>query len=61
MGVADLFCEKHCFTEVLGILAFLGRFLLIMALKRPILRGLERLLKSVKVKRVSALVALLAD
>ena len=32
-----------------------------MALKRPILRGLERLVKSAKVKRVSALAVLLAE
>ena len=46
--------------EVLGMLGFEKHFLLIKALKRIILMGLERLVKSAKVKRVSALAVLLA-
>ena len=49
------------FLEVLGMLGLKKHFLLIKALKRPILRGLERLVKSAKVKRVSALAVLLAE
>ena len=46
--------------EVVGMLGFKKHFLLIKALKRPILNGLERLVKSAKVKRVSAVAVLLA-
>ena len=52
--------KNTVFPEVLGMLGFKKHFLLIKALKRPILRGLERLVKSAKVKRVSALAVLLA-
>ena len=43
------------------MLGFKKHFLLIKALKRPILKGLERLVKSAKVKRVSALAVLFAE
>ena len=52
--------KNTVFREVLGRLGFKSHLLLIKALKRPILRGLERLVKSAKVKRVSALAVLLA-
>ena len=52
--------KNTVFLEVLGMLGFKKHFLLIKALKRPILKGLERLVKSAKVKRVSALAVLLA-
>ena len=52
--------KSGVFLEVLGMLGFKKHFLLIKALKRTILRGLERLVKSAKVKRVSALAVLLA-
>ena len=55
------FLKSTNFLEVLGMLGFKKHFLLIKALKRPILRGLERLVKSAKVKRVSALAVLLAE
>ncbi len=54
------FVKNSVFLEVLGMLGFKKLFLLIKALKRPILSGLERLVKSTKVKRVSALAVLLA-
>ena len=56
----SVFLKNTVFLEVLGMLGFKKHFLLIKALKRPILRGLERLVKSAKVKRVSALAVLLA-
>ena len=56
----SVFVRNIVFLEVLGILGCEKRILLIMALKRPILSGLERLVKSAKVKRVSALAVLLA-
>ena len=49
--------KNTVFPEVLGMLGFKKHFLLIKALKRPIL---ERLVKSAKVKRVSALAVLVA-
>ena len=52
--------RNSVFLEVLGIVGCEKRILLIKALKRPILSGLERLVKSAKVKRVSALAVLLA-
>ena len=52
--------KNTVFLEVLGMLGFKKHFVLIEALKRLILRGLERLIKSAKVKRVSALAVLLA-
>ena len=55
------FVKNTAFLEVLGMLGFKKHFLLIkVSLKRHILRGLERLVKSAKVKRVSALAVLLA-
>ena len=54
------FAENTDVPEVFGMLGFKKHFLLIQALKRVILRGLERLVKSAKVKRVSALAVLLA-
>ena len=53
--------KNTVFLEVLGMLGLKKHFLLIKALKRRMLRGLERLVKSAKVKRVSALAALLAE
>ena len=54
------FVKNSVFLEVVGMPGFKKHFLLIKALKRIILRGLERLVKNVKVKRVSALAVLLA-
>ena len=42
--------KNTVFLEVLGMLGFKKHFLLIKALKRPILKGLERLVKSAKSK-----------
>ena len=52
--------ENTRFYEVLGMCDFQRPVLANRALKRRILRGLEHPLKSVKVKRVSALVVVLA-
>ena len=52
--------ENTRFYQVLGMCDFQRPVLANRALKRRILRGLEHLLKSVKVKRVSALVVVLA-
>ena len=54
------FVKNTVLPEVLGMLGFKKHFLLIKALKHPILKSLERLIKSAKVKRVSALAVLLA-
>ena len=54
------FLKLIVFLEVLGMLGFKKHIVLIKALERLILRGLERLVKSAKVKRVSALAVLLA-
>ena len=53
--------KNNVFLEVLGMLGFKKHSLLIKALKRAILRGLERLVKNAKVKRVSALAVLLSS
>ena len=53
--------KSSVFLEVLGMLGFKKHFLLMKALKRLISKGLERLVKSAKVKRVSALAVLLAN
>ena len=52
--------ENTRFYEVLGMCDFQKLVLANGALKRRILQGLEHPLKSVKVKRVSALVVVLA-
>ena len=52
--------ENTRFYEVLGMCDFQRPVLAKRALKQCILRGLEHPLKSVKVKRVSALVVVLA-
>ena len=54
------FLENTRFYKVLGMCDFQRPVLANRALKRCILRGLEHPLKSVKVKRVSALVVVLA-
>ena len=54
------FVKNTVFLEVLGIQGFKKHLLLTQALTCLILRGLERLVKSAKVKRASALAVLLA-
>ena len=44
------FVKNTVFLEVLGMLGLKKHFLLIKALKRPILKGLERLVKGAKNK-----------
>ena len=60
-GVLPVGVLEHTrFYEVLGMHDFQRPGLASRALKRRILKGLEHPLKSVKVKRVSALVVVLA-
>ena len=54
------FVRNTVFLKVLGMPGFKMHFLSIQALERLILRGLERLVKSAKVKRLSARAVLLA-